>query len=332
METRAHHLLVGAFVLTLAVGAVMFTAWIARFELRETSRPYSVYISGSVTGLKEGSAVRYRGVLVGTVSEIRIDPENVERVRVLLRVDKDTPIKADATVSLEMSGLAGNAYLQITGGSQAAPLLVGINGRPPVIPSKPSPLAEVYAAAPQLLNRLLDIGDRLSRLLSPENEQRASQALANLHALSADLRVAVQNLGETMQSVKATTAQLDGAAGEIRRLTGTIGQGVQDALTQSRVTIEAFRSDSRVVMSELGQTAEEARSLSRSLRQLSDRLGGVIHENRTSIRDFTSVGLYELSHLIAELRELAATLARVSAQIERSPVDFLISGAKSGEK
>ena len=73
METRASYFLVGLFVLSLIVGMFGFVVWLTRFELKDENIYYYVYFRGSVTGLSVGSTVRYRGVPIGTVTQIGID-------------------------------------------------------------------------------------------------------------------------------------------------------------------------------------------------------------------------------------------------------------------
>ena len=77
METRASYVVVGTFVLALFAAAFGVVIFLTRANLEDAPRPYMSYFSGSVTGLQIGSAVRYRGVPVGTVTDIRIDPATV---------------------------------------------------------------------------------------------------------------------------------------------------------------------------------------------------------------------------------------------------------------
>ncbi len=330
MEARAHYFLVGIFVLGLGSALVAFTLWVAKVEMVENRPPYYIYFDGSVTGLKEGSPVRYRGILVGTVSEIRIDPENVERIRVKVSLDPGTPIKADATAALEMFGLTGNSYVQITGGSREALLIERHGDQIPEIPSRTSGLTEVVDAAPHLAHQLSEIGDRLTRLLSPENERRVTDSLANLHQMSIDLAASAHNIGETMTLVKSTAVHLDGLMTDLHEKTDAVVGNLNHTLDQMRTTLDKVDGHADVAMTEVVKTSVEARELSQSLHQLSDQLAGMIKENRVPVRDFTSVGLYELSLLISEMRELTTSLSRVSSQIEKGPMEFLFTG--SGDK
>ena len=96
-------------------------------------------------GLHAASPVRYRGVPVGTVTDIHIDENNSERVVVTIEVTKGTPIKEDAVAALEMQGITGLVNVQITGGSKDSALLEAGPGEAlPVIASVPTALEELF--------------------------------------------------------------------------------------------------------------------------------------------------------------------------------------------
>jgi phospholipid/cholesterol/gamma-HCH transport system substrate-binding protein len=329
MEARAHHFLVGIFVLGLGSALVAFTLWVAKVQMVENRLPYYIHFDGAVTGLKEGSPVRYRGILVGTVAEVRIDPDDVERIRVKVSLEADTPIKTDATAALEMSGLTGSGYVQITGGSRDAPLIERHGDQIPDIPSKTSGLTEVMDAAPHLAHQVSEIGDRLTRLLSPENERRIAESLANLHQMSVDLAASARNVSDTMTLVKSTAAHMDGLMSDLHEKSGAVIDTVNTTLDKMKATLDKVDGRTDVVTAEVVRTSTEARALSQSLHQLSDELSDVIKENRVPVRDFTSVGLYELSLLISEMRELTTSLSRVSSQIEKGPMEFLFTGSRT---
>ena len=69
METRAHYVAVGGFVLAVVTLAFVAVLWLGRVELGggQFTR-YDIYFKGAVTGLSEGSAVLYNGVRVGRVA------------------------------------------------------------------------------------------------------------------------------------------------------------------------------------------------------------------------------------------------------------------------
>jgi phospholipid/cholesterol/gamma-HCH transport system substrate-binding protein len=126
METRANYTLVGAFVIFFLVAIIAFILWVANVDFSRNATDFDIYFSRSVTGLKEGGTVLYRGVPVGSVKSISLDPDNVEKVRVTVLVNGGVPIKEDAFASLELQGITGVAYIQLNGGTSASkPLTAG---------------------------------------------------------------------------------------------------------------------------------------------------------------------------------------------------------------
>src|SRR5712692_10928505 len=188
METRAHHIVVGAFVIALLTGVFMSVIWLAGAQFQREGKIYDIYFRGSVSGLNEGAPVRYKGVQIGRVLSIRLDPDNVERIRVRIEVDAATPIKEDAVAELEAQGITGLAFVQITGGSNASPdVQKREDKRYPIIASKPSRLEEVFISAPELLKRATLVADRLLLVLSDANLAAITESLSRVDALAGTL-------------------------------------------------------------------------------------------------------------------------------------------------
>lgn len=311
METRASYVLVGSFVLTLILGLFVFTVWIAKIQLEESRQPYRIFFTGSVTGLQTGSPVRYQGIPIGTVTDLRLDPENVGRVRVTIEVNRDTPIKTDSIASLEVQGVTGGAYVQITGGTDGSELLREAENRGiPVIPSRPSTLATVVDAAPQILGRVLDLTDRLSAgLLSPQNVQVMGETLTNARQISADVAAATRGLDGTVR-------ELTGLLAELNRTVQVVGPHLDETVVQAGKSMAAATGD--------------LRELTASLKQASAQLNSMVSENRQPVRDFAQTGLYEITLLVTQLRDLSAQISRVVARIENDPSNFLFGGTRNG--
>jgi phospholipid/cholesterol/gamma-HCH transport system substrate-binding protein len=80
MEREANYTAVGAFVLLIATLGGFFVYWYAGSGDAREYRRYEIYFEGSVSGLIRGSTVRYLGVDVGRVIDIRID-NPADRIR-----------------------------------------------------------------------------------------------------------------------------------------------------------------------------------------------------------------------------------------------------------
>lgn len=313
METRASYILVGSFVLSLLAGLLVFTVWIAKVQLEESRQPYRIYFTGSVTGLQQGSPVRYRGVPVGTVADIRLDPDNVTRVRVTIQVQNGTPIMSDSIASLELQGITGGAYVQITGGSIEADRLKAADADGiPVIPSRPSSLTAVVDTAPQLVNRALEVITRLGELMNGDNQKAIGEILGNVRAITGDLARTTDGLEATMVQARTTLKGLE-----------PIGPQLDRTLVQAQGLITTLQGTAK-------QLGGDSRELILSLKKTSNELAALLGENRDPVRDFTATGLYDLSLLIAQLRDLSGQLSRVVTRIENDPSNFLFGGTRQG--
>src|SRR5438874_6294613 len=94
MEREASYAAVGAFVLLAALLGVLFVYWYSDTREHRDYNRYEIYFTGSVSGLDRGAAVRYLGVGVGRVVDMRIDPRDSSRVEVIVDIDSTTDRKS----------------------------------------------------------------------------------------------------------------------------------------------------------------------------------------------------------------------------------------------
>ena len=106
MDRDANYVAVGAFVVLVLAMATVFVLWYSHARERREYERYEVYFAGSVSGLNEGSTVRYLGVNVGRVARIRLDARAADRVQVLVDLDKSTPVTRDTLARLSLQGLS----------------------------------------------------------------------------------------------------------------------------------------------------------------------------------------------------------------------------------
>ena len=320
METRASYILVGSFVLAFVAGAFAIVTWFAKTEFDRKPAQYHVYFTESVTGLEIGSPVRYRGVAVGSVADVRIDPKNVERVRVTFEVAAETPIKQDTFASLGLQGITGAAYVQLGGGTQESATLVAKEGDPlPVIAAKASGLERLLTKAPELFEKAFVLVERLSALLDDRNRKAVADTLQNLHAVSQNLAVSSGNFDQILTEAGGAVTSLRAASERIEALANSMQDRVGPLVDSTRDT-----------MAELKVAVAGIRGTARSFTEVAKSLDKMIAENREPLRDFSRRGLSELSQFIAESRLLVADLTRLTVQIERDPARFFFGDAQKG--
>ena len=331
METRAGYVLVGGFVLVLFLGALGLAVWFGDLRLAQEVRAYHIHFEGSVGGLSVGSPVRYRGVPVGSVTGIRIDPDNVERIEITVEIDADMPIKADMFATLESQGVTGVGFIQVQGGTRTSPLLVaGENDDAPIIPSRASRLEKVFQSAPEIADQLVVLIARVQAILSEENTRAVSDILQNLASVST-------TLGRRTSDIE--TAVIDGAAAatEVRAAMADLVPLIQELRGNFRlitdeisVTLGAARGTITGVDSEVGRLADRLATTTTRIGGTATQLEALVAEARPGMRDFSNSGLYELTQFLMEARELVGNLDRVVRQIDRDPSQFLF-GRREGQ-
>jgi phospholipid/cholesterol/gamma-HCH transport system substrate-binding protein len=345
METKASYMIVGTFTLVMMVGLVSAVVWLAGVELDEEFAAYDLYFEGSVTGLKVGNPVRYRGVPVGQVTDMKINPDNVEQVKVTIEVPNQTPIKEDAIAALEYQGITGVAFVQIEGGSQGAPTLKRIPGKGnPVIKSKPSQIQEVIDRAPELLNRFIALVENANKLLNAENQENLGIAMANIKTITGAVAEGAQDISTVLTEGATAITELRATASEARQLVKTV-QATLDTLTsevsgtlgEARSAIDSIGGLANTLSGEVTGVGPQALQAMQSLKRAADsleksqlELTAMVKENREPLVNFTNSGLYEITQLIAEARVMVSGLSRITGQFERDPARFLFGDSQQG--
>jgi phospholipid/cholesterol/gamma-HCH transport system substrate-binding protein len=308
METRARHLAVGGFVLVLVICAGLFAIWVAKFSGQVTFLPYYTRFGGSVSQLRIDTTVLFGGIPVGRITDVRIDPQNTELARVDFVVREGTPIRADSQATTEIQSIAGGSVLQISRGTTGSELL------PPghEVRGVSSAIEQLVNKAPDLLNKLDKIADNLNAMLSNENRDAVTAMLGNLRDLSVDLKSHQQQLDSLLDNGNVAVRNFADAGAQMR-----------DLATQLNKSQGVITGDARKAM-------QNFNDMSASFRATAEQLNGLISDNREPIKQFTGSTLYEATDLIAQLRELASSLARISQEIERDPARFFLSDRNKG--
>jgi phospholipid/cholesterol/gamma-HCH transport system substrate-binding protein len=318
METRANHLLVGSFVLVIVAGLAGFVLWLARADLEREVERYEIVFTGSVSGLQQGSQVRYRGIPVGRVTDILIDPQDPEQVLVKVDIRAGTPVKEDTVAELELQGITGIVNVQLTGGTRDSPDLARTSDvLLPRIASRPSLLEQVVEFTPELILRSVTLLERALDTLSEENVQALGSTLAHLDSFTSVLaargdsfETLIDDTAGTMTSVRAVADDLTLLIADLRGVTATLDARLGTAGVELEASLEA-----------IGTAAAR-------LAAAGGRLDGLLAETREPWRDFTQGGLYEFTQLMGETRLLIASLGRISKEFERDPTGFLIGGQR----
>ncbi len=209
MYSRVNYTIVGIFVLLFGAGLVGFTFWLAKYGIKSEYNLYKLQMKESVSGLSKDSTVRLRGVDVGRVSEIRINPDNIEQIEVILKIRADVPIKEDMTAHTEMLGITGLLAIEIDGGSNEAKLLRSKDGEIPVIKTTPSWFNKTAKGIGTLAEDLTDLLHRAEKLMNDRNIEAFGHILENTEKITAKTVGTLDEFNATMQVYKNAVVKLN---------------------------------------------------------------------------------------------------------------------------
>lgn len=302
MESRVSYTAVGAFVVLLTAALIGLGLWLGSDVRVQRYQRYAIYFEESVSGLYINAPVKYRGVVVGKVETMGLADQNPERVQVVIAVQEGTPIKTDTRARLDPQGVTGVIYIELTGGTKDAPLLVARNNDPyPVIESVPSLFTRLDEALTQGLATLDAVAGRVSGLLSDENQKNVQQTLANLAEFSAVLADNRQRLDQTLANADRLMANGADATAAL-----------PDTLAEVRETLDRWDALAGQLEAVGGQIEVMASEGGEELKQV----------GRTTIP--------ELNALIGELRSLTGNLNRLTEDLRENP-RMLLFGRPQGE-
>lgn len=205
MESRAHALAAGIFVLVLAIAGVVGLWWFS--DKKEATRELLIVTRGNVGGLNPQAAVRYRGIRVGKVIEIRLDPEDARNILIRVEVADHLPLTRSTTASLNYQGVTGLAHVLLEDSGRDPTPLTDVEGAPPRIVMHPSLLQEIGSAGTTLVRESLGFLQRANRVLDTDNQRNLAETLAHLRAASEQLAVAAQRVGPTLDRVERMTSE-----------------------------------------------------------------------------------------------------------------------------
>ncbi len=329
METRAHYVAVGAFVLAMVALAFIAVLWMARSSLTTEYAHFDIYFKGPVTGLRVGAAVEYNGVPVGKVADIKIVPfekKHIEEddagdatptgdqapssmIRVTADIDPSVEIKQDVRASVETNILSGVSYILIVKGSQSAPVLQAKAGdRYPVIKAHRSRIAGLVARAPELLAKADEALEHVNQLLDQKNRQAFADSLENIRVFSA-------GLAERKEDIANLAANANHAVTTLNTLLDSVDRSY---------------SGPDGIGSQLKTTIGDADHFVKNLTDTNKQLQTALQDVRPGLRNFSQQTLGDVGILIGEVRQLISGLNRLTSEIERDPSRVLFGDRREG--
>lgn len=262
-------MLVGAFVIAgfaVILAGIFMIRGLGTAGLVEYHALYS-----NAAGVEDGTAVKYNGMLVGRVKQLRIDEDDRSKVRVTFVVRDDTPVTARTVAKITKADILGDPYVDLHVLESASGGSVRLDDPGEILPPGSRVLAgepfdlqatlDDAAAAIESLSALASLVKRqveaviedvrrvletAQRLLSEENRARVEEVLGRLAATAREVESLVAENRERfdgiMRNAEATTDSLREASAEIDRSLDTMLPKAEGLIDDTDRTLADIRS------------------------------------------------------------------------------------------
>jgi phospholipid/cholesterol/gamma-HCH transport system substrate-binding protein len=309
METKAHYALVGFFAIALIAAGALFTVWLGQLRFDQAFKEFDVVFEGPVRGLTEGGEVRFNGIKVGEVTDLRLDENDPKMVVASIRVEDWTPVMRDSVAQLEPQGLTGLNYIQLNPGSPEGEPLLARPGEVPRLQSRPAQIESLLASSE-------GIAQAASEALAKINNLLTEKSLDDMEAIIANVRTLSDQLAGDGEAEKGLVVQLRDAVARADATTEEVSRLVNDA--------------NSVLAGDVTTMLNETTRASIGVSDASEEVVAILEDMREPLARFSHEGLGDLTLAIDDLRRLLNELETIAASVEDNPTAF-VAGARREE-
>lgn len=200
MENKSHAFAAGLFTILLMLAGAFALFWLGGEH--ETLRECVLVTKDNVSGLNPQAQVRYRGIRVGKVRDIGIDPKNHDNILITIAISRDVPLTRSTVAKLSYQGITGLAHVLLYDeGNDKAPL--PDNDEPVRIAMVPSLMEELGDAGGDLLRQAQSLMEKANDLLADENRKSVKATMKNMEQASASLKPTLDSLNGTLTRLNA---------------------------------------------------------------------------------------------------------------------------------
>ena len=305
MENKSHALAAGTFVLLLTALLIALAVWLTR-DSRQL-RVFELASRDAVTGLQPQASVRFKGVPVGKVTTIELDPQSSAQVLVRIAISDQAPITKSTFATLGFQGVTGLAFVQLDDSGESSEALQSGERKPRRIPMRPGLMSKLSDQGTQILSQLEEATRRVNLLLAPANQQNLMSAVASM-------------------------AQ---AASGVSKFSTSSSEALPQLVQEASATLKIVKDTSLRV----GESADEARRSARAFRVVTERMneaGGTLDQiasgGRTIERSGQSLGsstLPRANRALDDAARSARQLGRAASTLSENPQSLLFGNVAS---
>jgi phospholipid/cholesterol/gamma-HCH transport system substrate-binding protein len=293
MENKSHALAAGAFVLVISALLVAMAAWLSRDTTER--RLFEISSTESVTGLQPQAGVRYKGVLVGRVTEVGLDNVKLGNVLLKIAVNETVPITRSTFSTLGFQGVTGLAFVQLEDKGEDPTPLTATGNALARIPMRPGIVSRLTDQGGNLLTQLEHASVQVNGLLAADNQKALMQTVEQLGQAAAHLstltqhadqvlvttaeqtRVTLQSMRESADRLGESGTTVRNSAAEFQRMSRRMNEpgGTLDQVAQGTESLATTaRQLNSQVLPRLGRATDDAGRAARQVGRVAESVGG----------------------------------------------------------
>jgi phospholipid/cholesterol/gamma-HCH transport system substrate-binding protein len=264
MNNKVNYTFVGILVLIGFALLFAFTYWMLKPSSDAETQRYLIYFDESVFGLNLDAPVKFRGITVGKVVDLRINKKNSEQVQVTVEIFKDTPINESTVAKLTAQGITGLTYINLTQRKHdAPPLKRKKTEKYPVIKSVPSFFENFEHTLGDMTTELTKTLKKTQKLLDEKNQEEMTRLLTQ----SANVMQKIDKMldEQTIAHVHSSVKNIDAITYKVDKIVPNIDAFVAKSIIWEKGINDSFESIKQTYlrmdkkMKDMANTFEEAK-------------------------------------------------------------------------
>jgi len=307
MNNRVNYTAVGLLVL-LGMSLIMgFTYWMLKPTVNEDIQKYTIYFDESVLGLNLDAPVKYRGISVGKVEQMKINPQNSEQVEVTVTILKTTPVKVDTVAKLTAQGITGLTYINLSMGSHISEVLkIQEDEKYPIIKTVPSFFENLEKSFGNVSNRLSSTLGRTEELLGDENQKEIALLLKRSAHVMEKVEILLDD--KTVSHLQSTAKNMDSFTSKLDKLMPDIDNFLESSVAWEDDIAGSFDSISNSY---------------KGIRSSMDEFKRAISSGEFNMKELGADVVPTMNNTLLEMQELMIDFEEVLEQYNKSPSDIL---------
>lgn len=251
-------------MLLLIAGLLSAFLWLSVGFNQKNYSYYTVYLHEAAAGLSTESPVKYNGVQVGFVKEIKLNKIDPRQVEILLSIEEGTPITNSTTATLISQGITGVTYVGLSAGTSDLTPLAKMPDEPyPVIPAKPSLFNQLDAIIRQVSENVNKVSEQVQRIFNPENARYVRSSLKSTDEFMANMAKVSKEFPVIIKELRIGVSNFN----TLSKNMSTASQGVTKTMSSGKNAIDKVTPQASALLNKLNEISANLEQVTNDMRQ-----------------------------------------------------------------